>query len=209
MRLRNIKNKEEILNNCNYLITDIENIKIDKLFKNNGRPIHLEIGMGKGQFLIKMALKYPQINFIGIEKYSNVLARAIAKIDNYKLDNIFLICTDAINVNKIFKHQISCLYLNFSDPWPKKKHKKRRLTSEDYLKVYEDIFKSKKVIIQKTDNQNLFESSIINLNKMNYKITEISLDLKNSEIENVTTEYEDKFVSQDIKINYLKAEKED
>ena len=209
MRLRNIKNKEEILNNCNYLITDIENIKIDKLFKNNGRPIHLEIGMGKGQFLIKMALKYPQINFIGIEKYSNVLARAIAKIDNYKLDNIFLICTDAINVNKIFKHQISCLYLNFSDPWPKNKHEKRRLTSEDYLKVYEDIFKSKKVIIQKTDNQNLFESSIINLNKMNYKITEISLDLKNSEIENVTTEYEDKFVSQDIKINYLKAEKED
>ncbi|MBR1413312.1 MAG: tRNA (guanosine(46)-N7)-methyltransferase TrmB [Bacilli bacterium] len=207
MRLRNLKNKDEIISNCNYLIKDIDNLDVCTLFDNDN-PIHLEIGMGKGQFLIKMAMKYPNINFIGIEKYENVLARAINKINDYEINNIRVINMDAIDVSKIFNHNISCLYLNFSDPWPKTRHSERRLTSGTYLKSYENIFVDKKIIRQKTDNVGLFESSIVNLNQAGYKITEISLDLANSEIDNETTEYEDKFSSKGIKINYLKAEKE-
>lgn len=206
MRLRNIKNKDELILDCKYLINNPEELKGDwqKEFGND-LPIHLEIGMGKGQFLLNMAKKYPDINFIGVERYTGVLARAINKINKEEITNIRVINIDAIKLDNVFDHEIDTLYLNFSDPWPKKRHAKRRLTSEDFLKVYDHIFKNDNLIIQKTDNVGLFESSIVSLSTYGYKIEDISLDLASTDKENVMTEYEEKFTNMGTKINYLYA----
>ena len=125
MRIRNIKNAEEIVNNSNYVITNPTSYKnnINKIFNNNN-PIHLEIGMGKGDFIIDKAIKNPDINFIGIEKYQSIIVRAIKKIENLKIDNIRIICIDAKELDTIFNEDIETIYLNFSDPWPKKRHAK-------------------------------------------------------------------------------------
>lgn len=206
MRIRNLKNTQEIISNTTYLINNPKDYKgkWNTLFNNNNE-IHLEIGMGKGNFIINMAKKYPNINFIGLELYTNVIARAIKKLDNEKITNLKLININALELNDIFDKEISTIYLNFSDPWPKKRNQKRRLTSEVFLSIYDNIFKNDKVIIQKTDNTLLFESSIKSLTNFGYKIEEISLDLHNTEIDNVETEYETKFSNQGIKILYLKA----
>ena len=206
MRLRNVKNAPDILNNCPFLIKNPEDYqgKFNTIFQNN-HPICLEVGMGKGTFLIKKALKNPDINFIGVEKMTSILARAIQNISAYDLPNLKVIRMDAMDLNKVFHKEIDTLYLNFSDPWPKARHAKRRLTSPIFLNIYEDIFKKEKTIIQKTDNPLLFESSIISLSNFGYKIVDISLDLHNTDKENDTTEYEEKFQKQKIKINYLKA----
>ncbi len=206
MRLRNIKNKNELIENCEYLITKPEDLKNNwhKEF-GNSNPIHLEIGMGKGAFLLGMAKKYPDINFVGVERYTGVLARAINKINQEKIKNIRVINIDAKNLNEVFDQEIETIYLNFSDPWPKKRHAKRRLTSEDFLRVYDPLFKGDNLIIQKTDNIGLFESSIVSLSTYGYKIEDISLDLASTDRENVMTEYEEKFVSLGVKINYLYA----
>ena len=208
MRLRNVKNAKEILDNCSFLITNPKEYKgkFNNLF-NNDNPIYLEIGMGKGQFLFQMALKYPNINFIGIEKMTSILARAIEKITPYNLDNLKVIREDALELNEIFDHEIDTIFLNFSDPWPKARHARRRLTSHIFLDTYESIFKNDKVIIQKTDNVGLFESSIVSLSTYGYKIEDISLDLHSTDKENVMTEYEEKFSNMGVKINYLKATK--
>ena len=208
MRLRNIKNKDELIENCEYLINNPSDYKNNwsKEFKNNN-PIHLEIGMGKGNFLLNMAKKYPDINFVGVERYTGVLARAINKINKEDIKNIRVINIDAINLGSVFEHEIDTLYLNFSDPWPKKRHAKRRLTSEDFLKVYDLIFKKDNIIIQKTDNVGLFESSIVSLSNYGYKIEDISLDLAKTDKDNVMTEYEEKFTNEGVKINYLYATK--
>jgi len=210
MRLRNLKNKNELIEGCEYLIDNPSLLKNgwQQEFGNNN-PIHLEIGMGKGGYLLGMAKKYPNINFIGVEKYTGVLARAINKINKEKLKNVRVINIDAKNLGDVFNKEIDILYLNFSDPWPKKRHAKRRLTSEDFLSVYDNIFKNKKTIIQKTDNVGLFESSIVSLSTYGYKICDISLDLANTDIENIMTEYEEKFTNLNVNINYLKAIKED
>jgi tRNA (guanine-N7-)-methyltransferase len=163
--------------------------------------------MGKGNFIIDMALKHPEINFIGIERYESVMCRAIEKLDNLDLPNVRLICLDALGLGDVFDHEIDTIYLNFSDPWPKKRHAKRRLTSHVFLEIYDELFKKDKVIIQKTDNVGLFESSIVNLSTYGYVIEDICLDLHSSSRENSMTEYEAKFVSQGIKINYLVARK--
>ncbi len=208
MRIRNLKNTQEIVENTTYLLNNPKEYKgtFNKLF-NNDNPIHLEIGMGKGNFIINMAKKYPNINFIGLELYTNVIARAIKKLNEEDIPNLKLININALELNDIFDKEISCIYLNFSDPWPKKRNAKRRLTSEVFLSVYDNIFKGDKLIIQKTDNIGLFESSIVSLSQYGYTIEEISLDLHNTDIDNVETEYEHKFASQGIKINYLKARK--
>jgi len=205
MRLRNLKDKDILISDCNYLIQDTNNYlgKWEKEFNNNN-PIHLEIGMGKGDFIYNMALKYPNINFIGIEKYSGVIARAIKKYPE-KLDNLRIINIDAKKLNEVFKSEIDTIYLNFSDPWPKKRHASRRLTSEVFLKIYDDVFKSTKRIVQKTDNLILFQSSLMSLSQYGYKFLDVNLDLANSDIPNVLTEYEVKFIKQGIKINYLEA----
>ena len=206
MRLRNLKNKDELITTCSYLIDNPEDYKGNwsKVFNNNN-PIHIEIGMGKGDFIKNMALSFPDINFIGIEKFDGVVARAINNINENIPSNLRIIKTDAINVQDIFDKEIDTIYLNFSDPWPKKRQIKRRLTSPIYLNAYESIFRHNKVIIMKTDNIDLYAYSIVSLNEHDYKITDASLDLHSRDMFNVMTEYEKKFSEQGVKINYLKA----
>ncbi len=207
MRLRNLKDKDILLNDCNYLIND-KDVKINKWkeeFQNNN-PIHLEIGMGKGDFIYNMALNNPNINFVGIEKYSGVMARAIKKYPK-KLNNLRIINMDALELDKVFNKEISTIYLNFSDPWPKKRHSSRRLTSEVFLKIYDAVFEDKKRIVMKTDNLILFQSSLVSLSNYGYIFKDVNLDLANSDIPNVLTEYEAKFIKLGIRINYLVAEK--
>ncbi len=209
MRLRNVKNKETIMEKSKFLIRDEENYrgKWNSVFKNNN-PIEIEIGTGKGNFIIEKALTNPNINYIGIERYDSVIVRALERIPDY-VTNLKLIRMNAIDIDKIFDKEVYTIYLNFSDPWPKKRHALRRLTSKVFLEKYEEIFKGEKNIYQKTDNQNLFEYSIINLTNYGYKIEDISLDLHNSQIEgNIETEYEKKFSENGNKIYYLHAKKD-
>ena len=208
MRLRNVKNAREIVDNSSFVVHEPKGYKgkFNELFGNNN-PIELEIGMGKGNFIIDKATKNPDVNFIGVERYESVVCRALEKLEDKQLSNVKIICMDAKELDEVFDKEISTIYLNFSDPWPKKRHAKRRLTSHEFLPVYDLIFKDEKVIVQKTDNVGLFESSIVSLSTYGYTIEEISLDLASTGMENSLTEYEAKFMSQGIKINYLKARK--
>ena len=195
MRLRNYKEAKDIINNSKYIIENPEIYigKYKELF-NNDNKISIEIGMGKGNFIINNALKYPDINFIGIEKFDSVIARAIDKIGDRNIPNLKLIRMDATEINNVFSNEINTIYLNFSDPWPKKRHSKRRLTHNEFLKKYDKVFKERNNIIIKTDNRKLFEFSIIELVNYGYKINDISLDLYNDDIkDNISTEYEAKF----------------
>lgn len=199
MRIRNIKNAPELVKNHPLIITELTN----KTFKNNNK-IHLEVGTGKGDFIINMALKYSNINFVGIEKYPSIILKALKKINDYP-DNLKLICDNADNINDFIKVKIDALYLNFSDPWPKKRHAKRRLTSKIYLDKYEKLFNKEINIYLKTDNKDFFVYSIISLSNNGYIFKEIYLDLHKENIFNIKTEYEEKFSSQGVLINYLHA----
>lgn len=195
MRLKNVKGAKDIIESSPYLILNPEQYKgnYQKLFNNNN-PIYIEIGMGKGDFIINNALKYPDINFIGIEKFDSVIVRAIQKLENIKISNLKLIRFDAMGIEQIFDKEIDLLYLNFSDPWPKERHAKRRLTSPIFLEKYNNIFKNNKKIIMKTDNRKLFEYSIISLTNNGYHINDISLDLYKDDVkDNIPTEYEKRF----------------
>ena len=206
MRLRNVKGATDVIEKSNYIIKDYKKYKgkYKSLFNNNN-PIHIEIGMGKGNFIIGMALKYPDINFIGIEKYDSVMVRAIEKLD-IDIPNLKLIRMDATDIDSVFNKEIDTIYLNFSDPWPKNRHEHRRLTSEFFLKRYDAIFKGNKHIIMKTDNRKLFEYSIISLTDYGYKIKEISLDMYSDDIKNnVQTEYEKKFHDKGMPIYKIEA----
>ena len=195
MRLRKIKNADIIVNSSKYVIKNYKENKgkWNKIFNNNNE-IRLEIGMGKGNFIINQAIKNPDINFIGVEKFDSVLVRAVEKLEALDLPNLKIIMMDAKEINEVFDKEINVLYLNFSDPWPKKRHELRRLTSPVFLNLYNNIFKEDKVIIQKTDNRKLFEYSLISYTNNGYKIEKISLDLYNDDIkDNIQTEYEEKF----------------
>lgn len=194
MRLKNIKGAKEYIEKSEYIINNPEKYKgnFKSLFKNNNE-IHLEIGMGKGDFIIGMAKKYSNINFIGLEMFDSVILRAVQKLENIELPNLKLIRYDATDIEKIFDKEIDTIYLNFSDPWPKNRHEHRRLTSKRFLERYDKIFKENKHIIQKTDNRKLFEFSLISYVDYDYKIKNISLDLHKEEIDNIETEYERKF----------------
>ena len=194
MRQRNVKNKKEIIENSKYFIDNsMEYIgKWNEVF-NNSNPIYIEIGMGKGKFIIENALKYPNINFIGIEKFDSILALALKKIPK-DINNLKMIRLDAINIDSIFNKEIDKIYLNFSDPWPKKRHEKRRLTSYNYLEKYDNVFKKDKIIEMKTDNKDLFCYSIKSFNNYGYYIDYLTFDLhKEIELDNIMTEYEEKF----------------
>ena len=206
MRLRNVKNAKEIVSNSKYIINNPKEYKgkYKEIFNNN-KPICLEIGMGKGDFIINMALEHPDINFIGLEKYQSIIVRAIEKLEKLELNNLKLICIDAKELDTVFDQEIDTIYLNFSDPWPKKRHAKRRLTSDTFLPIYDKLFTGTKRIVQKTDNIALFEYSIISLSNYGYKIVDISLDLHSTDKENIMTEYEKKFSGKGFKINYLEA----
>lgn len=208
MRLKNIKGAKEKINKSPYIILNPEDYKGKyKTIFNNNNPIHLEIGMGKGDFIIGMAEKYPHINFIGIEKFDSVILRATQKLENIDLPNLKLIRFDATEIENIFNQEIDTIYLNFSDPWPKNRHEDRRLTSNKFLKRYDNIFKNQKHIIQKTDNRKLFEFSLKSFTDYNYKIKNISLNLHKDDIDNVETEYEKRFVSLGFPIYMVEVEK--
>lgn len=208
MRLRNVKNKEEIMNSSSLLVRDSAKYKGNwrSLFNNNN-PIYIEIGMGKGDFIIGNALNNPNINYIGIEKYDSVMARAIEKIKD-DIPNLRLVRMDAKNIEDVFYKEVDRVYLNFSDPWPKKRHAERRLTSNTFLKKYDSIFRDNMEIQMKTDNISLFEFSLVSLSNYGYILKEVSLDLHSLQKEdNVMTEYEKKFSSMGVRINYLTATK--
>ena len=198
MRMRNPKNMDEILNSCNYFLTE-------DLFNNNN-DICLEIGMGKGNFLLGMCLNHPDINYIGVEKYSSVICSAIKKINEYELDNLKILNIDIMDIPQYLYGKIKTIYLNFSDPWSKKRNTKRRLTSENFLKLYDNLFKDEKHIILKTDNDDFYEFSKESLLSYGYKIINETYDLHNSDItDSPKTEYEEKFSSQGVKIKYIEV----
>ena len=209
MRLKNVKNAKNIVNSSNYVVEKPEEYKgkWNTLF-NNKNEIHIEIGMGKGDFIIGMAKLYPNINFIGIEMFDSVMARAVQKLEEENIPNLKLIRMDANEIENVFDKEIDRIYLNFSDPWPKNRHSKRRLTSHTLLSKYDNVFKNEKVIMQKTDNIDLFAFSIESLSTYGYTLKNVTLDLANNPIENnVETEYEKKFKAVDKKICRLEAYK--
>ncbi len=206
MRLRNVKNKEEIMNNSSYLVRDNYKGHWNDYFKNNN-PIYIEIGMGKGKFIIGNAIKNPDINYIGIEKYDSVIANGLLKVPE-GLNNLCMLRADALNIDDLFDHEIDTIYLNFSDPWPKKRHHLRRLSSEVFLKKYDFIFKGKKHIFMRTDNKDLFTYSLVSFSTNGYKLVDISLDLHSDNMPDITTEYEDRFSSKDMPIYYVECIKE-
>lgn len=182
MRMRNPKDKDEVLNNCDYYF--------EGSFDNDN-PVCLEIGMGKGQFILNMALNNPNVNYIGVEKYSSVASVAIKKINEYKPNNLKVLIGDIATIEDLLDKKIDTIYLNFSDPWPKKRHEKRRLTSPLFLEKYDLVFKNNNHIEMKTDNKDLFSYSIKSLNNYGYYIEDITFDLKSDD--NIMTEYEEKF----------------
>lgn len=208
MRLRNVPKAKEILDNSNYIIHNYLEMtgNFHSVFSNDN-PIYLEIGTGKGNFIIENAKRYPNINFIGIEKYDSVLVRAIEKLGCLELDNLKFIRADAKNIDNIFNKEISKLYLNFSDPWPKDRHEKRRLTSDTFLKRYDNLFVNDKIIEFKTDNRKLFEYSVKSFTDYNYRINSLSLDLHQDTSDNIMTEYEEKFSKKGQVIYYIKVSK--
>ena len=210
MRLKNVKNASVTIENSNYVIKNpnIYKGKWNEVFENNN-PINIEIGMGKGDFIIGMAQLFPGINFIGIEMFDSVIVRAVQKLEKKQNPNLKLIRMDAKNIEDVFEKEIDTIYLNFSDPWPKTRHEKRRLTSHTLLAKYDNLFSDTKKIFQKTDNISLFAFSIESLSTYGYTLKSVTLDLYNNMIDNnVATEYEKKFSDKGVKICRLEAYKD-
>jgi len=209
MRLRNIPGAEEAILNSEYCIKNPEEQKghwqdcFDKV-----QPLHIEIGMGKGRFIMDMAALHPDINYIGIERYSSVLLRALQKMELNPLPNIKFICMDAADIAEVFaKDEVDRIYLNFSDPWPKDRHAKRRLTSDRFLAVYDKILQPDGIIEFKTDNQDLFRYSLESIPEAGWQVTSHTFDLHHSDMAegNVMTEYETKFSAEGEPICKLTA----
>lgn len=208
MRYNVVKNADEILNNSSYLIKNPEKYKgkWNTIF-NNSKPICLELGMGRGSFIIEMAKRHPNINYIGLELDKSQTATAISNIRNDKIPNLRMICADARNIIEYFGKEIDTIYLTFSEPWPKKQDEKKRFTHESYLKLYDRIFKKYKHIILKTDNKILFASAMESLSQYWYSFDKVSLDLHNDErkIENVMTDFEKQYFKEHRNIYYVDA----
>lgn len=202
MRLRNITGSREIIGESVFVVHEPEQQKGNwrNIFGNNN-PIHIEIGMGKGRFLMDMAKVYPFINYIGIEKYSSVLLRAIQKMEREEqpLSNVRFIRMDAETIGNVFEiEEVDRIYLNFSDPWPKDRHAKRRLPSREFLARYDKILKKEGQLEFKTDNKDLFLFALEELEPAGWKAEKISFDLhRNKDMSegNIMTEYEEKFSS--------------
>lgn len=208
MRLKNVKGANEIIIKGTYYVDNPYLYKgmWHKCF-NNDNPIHIEIGSGKGNFIIENAKRYPDVNFIGIEKYDSVIVRLVQKSNELELNNLKIIRVDAIKLEDIFDKEIDTIYLNFSDPWPKDRHAKRRLTSPIFLNIYDNLFENDNKIIMKTDNIDLFDYSCDSLINHNYNIIYKTNNLNCLESDNIMTEYEEKFYKKGIKINKLIAVK--
>ena len=197
MRLRNVPGARETIIENQFSIQEPEQKKGKwaEVFGND-HPIHIEVGMGKGQFIIEMAKRNPEINYIGIEKYSSVLVRAVEKLEDFEQDNLRLIRMDAENIEEVFdKDEVDRIYLNFSDPWPKDRHAKRRLTSTRFLERYNNILTPEGRVMFKTDNKDLFDFSLEQVEEAGWILENHTYDLHHSEYNegNVMTEYEEKF----------------
>ncbi len=202
MRLRNISGSREVIAESPFVVPEAELFecpgKWSEIFGND-QPIRIEIGMGKGKFIHTMAKEHPEINYIGIEKYSSVLLRAIQKMEAEELPNLKFIRMDAEDIAKVFAPgEVDRIYLNFSDPWPKDRHAKRRLPSKEFLARYDVILQKEGILEFKTDNRDLFDFAVEELEPAGWKAQVITYDL-HSDAElmegNVMTEYEEKFSS--------------
>lgn len=200
MRLRNVTGSREMIAQSPYVIHEPEKQKGKwKEIFGNDRPIHIEIGMGKGRFMMDLASNNPDINYIGIEKYSTVLLRAIQKMEERQLPNLVFIRMDAEDICEVFdKDEVAKIYLNFSDPWPKDRHAKRRLPSKEFLSRYNQFLAADGRLEFKTDNKDLFDFALEELEPAGWKLEAMTRDLHHDEkmfAGNIMTEYEEKFSS--------------
>ena len=215
MRLRNIPGAKEVIENSPYVVHEPQKQKgqWSHVFEND-HPIHIEVGMGKGRFLMDMAKIHPEVNYVGIEMYDSVLLRALQKREEYEqnegtLTNLYFMCVDARLLPEIFeKGEVEKIYLNFSDPWPKARHAKRRLTSRQFLERYDQILIPEGSVEFKTDNRELFEFSLEEVKEAGWTLEASTFDLHHDEElmkGNVMTEYEEKFSSMGNPIHKLIA----
>ena len=203
-----IKDADKILARSNYVVSNPKDYKNkwNTLFGNNN-PINLELGMGRGEFIITMAKQNPKINFIGLELNESQTAYAVQKIGNQNIPNLKLICANADNLLEFFGKEIDTIYLTFSEPWPKPIDEKKRFTHVNYLKMYDRIYKKDKHIVLKTDNKVLFAYSVESLSSYWYEFKRVSMDLHHDErnIPNVMTDWEQKCFKDGKQIYYLDA----
>ena len=200
MRLRNITGADTYIENSEYVVQDEKSKKgcWSEVFGRKA-PLHIEVGMGKGQFMMQLALQNPDINYVGIEMYSSVLLRAVQKMEEAPMDNLRFIRMDAREIEEVFdKGEVDKIYLNFSDPWPKDRHAKRRLPSRQFLARFDQILKKEGNLEFKTDNRDLFDFAVEEVEPAGWKIDAITYDLHHDEVMNrgnILTEYEEKFSS--------------
>ena len=197
MRLRNVRGAREALQESDFTVNEPSEYrgKWLELFENNN-PLHIEIGTGKGRFLMTLAEQNPDINYVGIEKFSSVLIRAIEKQRELALPNLYFIRMDAENIEEVFAEgEVDRIYLNFSDPWPKDRHAKRRLTSKQFFARYDKILDKNGRVEFKTDNRDLFDFSVESVKEAGWNLSVVTYDLHNSDMNegNIMTEYEIKF----------------
>ena len=200
MRLRNITGADVYIENSEFVVQDFKGQKGSwKEVFGTGNPIHIEVGMGKGQFMMQLAAQNPDINYVGIEMYSSVLLRAVQKMEENPIDNLRFIRMDAREIEEVFdKEEVDLIYLNFSDPWPKDRHAKRRLPSRQFLARFNKILKKDGNLEFKTDNRDLFDFAVEEVEPAGWKTDAITYDLHHDEKMNqgnVMTEYEEKFSS--------------
>lgn len=200
MRLRNITGADTYIENSEYVVQDEKSKKglWSEVFGRKA-PLHIEVGMGKGQFMMELALRNPDINYVGIEMYSSVLLRAVQKMEENPMNNLRFIRMDAREIEEVFdKGEVDKIYLNFSDPWPKDRHAKRRLPSRQFLARFDQILKKDGNLEFKTDNKDLFDFAVEEVEPAGWKIDAITYDLHHDEVMNegnILTEYEEKFSS--------------
>lgn len=203
-----VKDAERIINESTYLVKNPEKYrgKWHDFFANKN-PIHLELGMGRGDFIINMAIANPKVNYVGLEIDSSQMVKAVERLKPKKLPNLKLINADARDIDKIFGKEIDTIYLTFSEPWPKKIDEKKRFTHVSYLKLYDKIFKKNKHIVLKTDNKGLFAYSLESMSQYWYVFDRVSLDLHHDEnpIPNIMTDFEKKYYEEGRPIYYVDA----
>jgi tRNA (guanine-N7-)-methyltransferase len=209
MRYNVVKDASQILETSNYLVKNPANYKNKwKDLFGNKNPICLELGMGRGSFIIEMAKLHPNINYIGLELDQNQTATALKNVRDLKLPNLKMVCANAQNIADYFGKEIDTIYLTFSEPWPKKGDERKRFTHESYLRLYDKIFRKDKHIIMKTDNKGLFQYSLQSLSQYWYVFDRVSLDLHNDENpikNNIMTDWEKKCVQDRKPIYYVDA----
>lgn len=198
MRLKHVKGAEEYIASSPYVVQDYKDNKgCWKEVFGNSNPVHIEIGMGKGQFIMELANRNPNINYVGIEKYSSVLIRAVQKKEELDLPNLTFVLMDATEITEVFETgEVEKIYLNFSDPWPKDRHAKRRLPSRQFLQRFSQILSDEGDIEFKTDNKDLFAFALEEIEPGGFELIKVTHDLHRDEemsAGNIMTEYEEKF----------------